>query len=205
MAEQPDVTNPYSPPRAQDSREPSLTGEFAEGLIHPIYAQGTLSLEEGQQIQRLTGSGPLGRVVGFLVVAMALMLLFSLFLGNLDASKRLPGIVIVISVLAVGTLAMLLGPRAQVRRQWKRQAGIFQPQEFCFAEDELLVGTHLVETRLKWKAFSQFKCDEHLVLVYLNPPTSFFAVPRSFFESDEDWLAFLRLVERQVSSQQSRK
>lgn len=195
--------NPYMPPRVEPPVPARLVGEpTGETVRPPIRACGSLSLQDGKRLQRLIGGGVIRQIVLFAVLALALFVLFNLVMRDplLGFSRGLPIALLVVVVLGVCFLTMNLAPLIHLKRQWRQQQGIFQSQEFEFNEQSVTVKTDLIETRLQWRAFFQFKSDQNVVLIYLNPPTSFFVVPRTFFESDADWDTFRNLVERNVAA-----
>ena len=195
--------NPYASPRPEVNTLSEHECQTATDADSVLRASGSLTLQEGRSINRLTSVGIVRQFIVFSVLAIALLALYGFARqdpASIFSMDALP--VLGIIVLLMGGFLVLshLGPTWQVRRQFDQGSGIFQPQEFEFSHDNMFIKTGLVETRVKWQAFSHARRNGEFVLVYLAPPTSFFVVPRSFFQDSRDWETFLALVERNVTS-----
>lgn len=193
------LDNPYAPPRLESagSRNPALPGP---GTV--LKAAGRLSWDEGRRIHRASSVGVVRQVIVFLVLAVALLTLYGLARRDplsILSWEAIPVLGVIVFLMGGFLVLAHLGPRWHMRRQFIQQTGIFQPQEFEFRRDSVLVKTGLIETCVKWQAFSHFQRSRDLVLIYLAQPMSFFAVPRRFFHDADDWEALVKLVERAVA------
>lgn len=195
--------NPYASPRLEVKT--FAEREFQTGTVadFALRASGSLTLQEGRSINRLTSVGIVRQFIVFAVLAVALLALYGFAKQDPTSIFSLDALpVIGVMVLLMGGFLVLshLGPSWQMRRQFEQRSGIFQPQDFEFSHDSMFIKTGLVETRVKWQAFSQARRNGEFVLVYLAPPTSFFVVPRSFFQDARDWETFVALIERNVTT-----
>lgn len=190
--------NPYASPRL----EPADSGTAAVGTVgNVLKASGSLSWNEGRRIHRVTGVGVIRQVIVFLVLAVAMLTLYGLARRDplsIFSVEAIPVLAAIVVFMGGFLLLSHLGPHWHMRRQFVQRMGIFQPQEFEFRQDSILIRSGLIETRVKWQAFSHFKRSRDLALIYLAGPSSFFAVPRRFFDTTEEWESFVALAEQAV-------
>ena len=145
-----------------------------------VHFGGRVTEEQFADAMRLMlGKQPHGRG---LIVTAVFFLLLAVFLG-IELGGTAAGIIIIVFVVPAA-MAWWNGSSARFKRLYEKNEGLHQYVRGSFDETEFAYGVN----RVPWTSVQRAQSNESVALVYAPHA---FIVARSFFESGEEWSAFL--------------
>jgi hypothetical protein len=96
------------------------------------------------------------------------------------------------------TCFFMVVARWRVRLSWQRFRLEGRPFERILAEEGVESNTPESRQTMRWTFFSKYRLSDDMLLLYWDPPTMYWYCPRRFFACEDDWLAALDLVARNL-------
>jgi hypothetical protein len=186
-----DTPNPYESPRLEVVEQPPPADSWSPprlALDDAIFMEGTVTFDDWRKAALLH----LGARRWF---PKSLITLLLLVLGVVLLAQGNGG------YLAAGFVGLVLlaiwvvGPW-QLRTAWKSSR--IEPLRRYITEDGIQTDTPTVRTVMAWEALSKHRISQDMVLLYTAPAILYYWYPRRFFQREEDWNAFLVLVQRKL-------
>ena len=147
----------------------------------PVVLRGRLELADVRRLQSLLM--PWRRRLAFYGLMVFTMLVF-VFLLRI----RFPwGLLVVVGFVSLILSVQMIG-RRRTQRAWAEGRGFFAPQQIEISDEGVRVASLDVQTNYAWSAFSGFRGDAELALLFHDPATSYTPLVRSWCEHDADWV-----------------
>lgn len=183
-------SNPYAPPRPLLELAPELSA-----FTPVVQGSGQLSWSDFQAGQRLSRSrlGSLNSVVGIGLV------IFGFFMIWTSGAMPWDNFFIVALCVVIAILALRWFRRRRLWYQlWAHPMGLSAPQLIAASSAGLLFKSDHSIAMLSWSKVCRFRLNTRVLLLIYLPHQQWQVIPRSYFNTDEDWHAFVDIVQANV-------
>lgn len=190
----PDMTNsdpnPYAPPQPLVD----LASELST-FVPVVQGSGQLSWGDFKAGQRLSRSWPWGINTA---LGGVLILFGVLMLGSSGAVKWHNYYFVVFGVV----MAILAFRSFRLMRLWYRlwahPMGLSALQSIAVSPDGLLIKNAHSIVLLSWRKIQRFRVNSRVLLLFYQPHGHWQVFPRSYFNTDNEWHAFVDIVQANV-------
>jgi len=196
--------NPYEP---SATHEASADGSSGRTKAEPIPFAGALSVSEVYEASRLA-EWAVKRITRWIAWCVAGLTASYLAWFSMQAYLRgdrlisIPlQVVVLLPALVTGFaihVARVVSLRRQANRLRSERKGPYVHTMGHVSRAHIESKTESAETTLQWSGFCGYRKTNRVVVLYQSFPGLGFAFSRSKFRTDEDWHAFLRIVEEKL-------
>jgi|WetSurMetagenome_2_1015567.scaffolds.fasta_scaffold261918_2 hypothetical protein len=157
-----------------------------------ISFKGALSEDEYKKVNKL--HYPYKKLEPLLKILVPLMIIVVIF----NFSKERNASIFLLFLIAFWVYISILR-RYRIRKYWNECKAIKEQSSGVVNEKGITIKNETSTSNKTWGHFTKYKLSSEMVLLYQSYAMTN-AFPRSFFENDSDWDAFVQIVKDKVPS-----